>query len=548
VREARIAEAQRARAERRFADVRKLANSLIFELHDSIQNLAGSTPARKLLVDRAAEYLDSLFKEAGNDTSLKRELAEAYRRLAIIQGDQFSASLGDPKAALASAQKAAALWTEVAGVDPSNVEDQLNMAYGDRLVGNMSANVGGDAAAHLSKAIAISEGLQKKWPDYPRVKRELSREYGSLATLLDNAGQTRAALGYLEKAYAIHSAILKSKAGDRGALRSLAVLETEICGNLARFGRWSEALRLNRESLRKFEALTADQTDAAVRREMAFVLFEQGEIRSMQGDLAAALRTYRQGYTMVAPLAAADPQNALLQGDLAGAYMAIGSTLARTGRVAKGLKLLERGGDIIRRLPARESSSSDFRSGAALHHVAMGEALARKGDLVGALRSYGESLKIFGSLASQPADRKAFLHVAAVHVQEGSVLARLGRIEPARAVYEQAISLARPFASEQGDPQAPYTLADAYSGLGNLCMLEASSRKLPGTERISRMQRAQGYYGESLENRKRIGHDAALSPDGFVCGNAREAARSLAACNAALGNLRMNNRGPAKSF
>src|ERR1022692_3523491 len=50
VREARIAEAQRARAERRFADVRKLANSLIFELHDSIQNLAGSTPARKLLV------------------------------------------------------------------------------------------------------------------------------------------------------------------------------------------------------------------------------------------------------------------------------------------------------------------------------------------------------------------------------------------------------------------------------------------------------------------------------------------------------------------
>ena len=128
------------------------------------------------------------------------------------------------------------------------------------------------------------------------------------------------------------------------------------------------------------------------------------------------------------------------------------------------------------------------------------------------------------------------------------MLARLGRIEPARAVYEQAISLARPFASEQGDPQAPYTLADAYSGLGNLCMLEASSRKLPGTERISRMQRAQGYYGESLENRKRIGHDAALSPDGFVCGNAREAARSLAACNAALGNLRMNNRGPAKSF
>jgi tetratricopeptide (TPR) repeat protein len=229
---------------------------------------------------------------------------------------------------------------------------------------------------------------------------------------------------------------------------------------------------------------------------MAFVLFEQGEIRSMQGDLAAALRTYRQDYTMVAPLAAADPQNALLQGDLAGAYMAIGSTLARTGRVAEGLKLLERGGDIIRRLPARESSSSDSRSEEAFYHFALGEALARKGDLAGALRSYGESLKVFGSLASQPAHRKAFLHLAAVHVQEGSVLARLGQIEPARAIYEQAISLVRPFASDQGDPQAPYTLADAYSGLGNLCMLEASSRKLPGTD-LAHAARARLLRGKS---------------------------------------------------
>jgi hypothetical protein len=60
LREARIAEAQPARAERRFNDVRKLADSLIFDIHDSIQDLQGSTPARKLLVDRDLEYLDSL--------------------------------------------------------------------------------------------------------------------------------------------------------------------------------------------------------------------------------------------------------------------------------------------------------------------------------------------------------------------------------------------------------------------------------------------------------------------------------------------------------
>jgi len=58
--QAEIARAERTRAERRFNDVRKLANSLIFEIHDSIQSLPGATPSRKLLLDRAVEYLDKL--------------------------------------------------------------------------------------------------------------------------------------------------------------------------------------------------------------------------------------------------------------------------------------------------------------------------------------------------------------------------------------------------------------------------------------------------------------------------------------------------------
>ncbi len=84
--ESRVARAERAKAERRFNDVRRLANSVIFEMHDSIAALPGSTPVRKLLVTRATEYLDSLAKEARGDDSLQRELcgrlisASAMRR------------------------------------------------------------------------------------------------------------------------------------------------------------------------------------------------------------------------------------------------------------------------------------------------------------------------------------------------------------------------------------------------------------------------------------------------------------------------------------
>jgi non-specific serine/threonine protein kinase/serine/threonine-protein kinase len=78
-REARVAVQERARAERRFNDVRKLANSFLFEFDEAIRNLPGSTPARALVVKRALEYLDGLAAEARGDRSLQLEIASAYQ-------------------------------------------------------------------------------------------------------------------------------------------------------------------------------------------------------------------------------------------------------------------------------------------------------------------------------------------------------------------------------------------------------------------------------------------------------------------------------------
>jgi serine/threonine protein kinase len=77
---------QSRRAERRFNEVRSLAHSLLFEVYDSIMPLPGSVTARRLVVSRAQQYLDSLSQEAGDDSGLRRELAEAYLRLDIRLG------------------------------------------------------------------------------------------------------------------------------------------------------------------------------------------------------------------------------------------------------------------------------------------------------------------------------------------------------------------------------------------------------------------------------------------------------------------------------
>jgi hypothetical protein len=100
---------QARRAEQRFGQVRKLANTVLFELNPEIENLAGSTKARELLVNTSLGYLDSLAAEAGGDPALQLELAAAYEKIGDVQGNPAFPNLGHPKASLESYRKALAI-------------------------------------------------------------------------------------------------------------------------------------------------------------------------------------------------------------------------------------------------------------------------------------------------------------------------------------------------------------------------------------------------------------------------------------------------------
>jgi len=78
LREAREARRERAADERHFNEVRELADSFLFEFHDAIKDLPGSTPARQLVVRRALAYLEKLSSLRGEDEALQREVATAY--------------------------------------------------------------------------------------------------------------------------------------------------------------------------------------------------------------------------------------------------------------------------------------------------------------------------------------------------------------------------------------------------------------------------------------------------------------------------------------
>ena len=83
--QARIAEANRQRAERRFEDVRRIATSLVFELHDSIADLPGATAARALMLRRASDFFDTL-AATRRKTGLGEEVAALDVDVGIRRG------------------------------------------------------------------------------------------------------------------------------------------------------------------------------------------------------------------------------------------------------------------------------------------------------------------------------------------------------------------------------------------------------------------------------------------------------------------------------
>ena len=284
-RQAQIARRERARAEQHFNDVRTLANSLIFEIHDSIQNLPGATVPRKLLLDRALQYLDSLATESSGDASLQRELAAGYLRIGAIQGSTVDASLGKTEDALASYKKAVAIRNAVAKANPSSVSDQLNLAIARRSLARMLDSAGRPGAREQDDdALAITGRLVQLGNTSLEVQAERSIEYELLSDLQNGSGDPAGALDSMRKSFAITQEILKEHPQDRKVQHGAAIGNVKVANTLSEIGSRTEALQFYRTGLDLFEALAKDQTDARSRRELAVATFFMSNTLRMNGD------------------------------------------------------------------------------------------------------------------------------------------------------------------------------------------------------------------------------------------------------------------------
>ncbi len=94
---------QAHRAQRRFAQVREMANRFIFDFEASIRDTPGTLEARRGMASAARQYLSSLTADAGRDATLQHELAVSYYRLSQVESDaqEYDLWLQDLKTAAA---------------------------------------------------------------------------------------------------------------------------------------------------------------------------------------------------------------------------------------------------------------------------------------------------------------------------------------------------------------------------------------------------------------------------------------------------------------
>lgn len=362
-RQRREAEAQRARAERRFNDVRRLASSFLFEFDDAIATLPGSTPARRLVVSKALEYLDGLAAEAEGDSALQEELGAAYDKVADVQGG-ITANLGDVKGAVASYGKAHQIRQALVAKQPDNYSFRRMLAYSLRKLGDGAFTDGrvADAVADNRQSISVTEALIARYPDRPELLRDLAETTGRLCNFLLPSGDTQGAVDSCRRYGELMTPMLERSPADL-KLRIAVANNTTLLGNALRLsGKLDEAKESFRSAEKEYQAIIQrDPTNAGVQRNLAMLSAQKANTLTALGDQEGAVASYEAAVKIMRGLTSADPKNVRYRIDMNYMLLRRVALLLKNGRRPEAVASAKEGLAMLKENAERpEATAQDF--------------------------------------------------------------------------------------------------------------------------------------------------------------------------------------------
>jgi len=482
------ARAEQARAERRFNEVRKLANSVLFDYHDAIKALPGATKVRERLVKDALNYLDSLAGEAHGDPDLQRELAAAYERVGDVRGGESSGNLGDIAGARESYAKALTIREALVAVNPGDVQARRDLASSHQKIGYLLLGTG-DASIgveHLRKALTLYLDLTREQPADSDLHLELADTCNKLGSAMRERGDLVGALEQYRAAVTICEKLAASHPRDQRYRRALWTSHEGIATVFYLQKDVAGAIEANSKALALGEALIAgDPINADYRRALVLNYRNGGDYRRLS-DPRGALEYFRRAVALDEELLAADQANALTRKELG--YL----------------------------------------------HKRIADFLANLEDGPQALLHYRKALEIFEKVVTDaPADLISQYLVATCRAGVAQGEARLGEVDPALQECRKAIALLGEITEDATNARQRYNRAQAYENLGFAYLALAASPKASANETTQRMSAARDMFQQGLNVLDDLRSRGILNAHDEVWANG--IAAEVARCDTALG-------------
>jgi tetratricopeptide (TPR) repeat protein len=380
--QARVADAERRKAEARSADLRLLSNSLLSELDEAIKQLPGSTGVQKLLVTRVLEHLDRMAQDAQGDRLTRLDLVDAYVRLGNIQGNPYDQNLGDPDGGLSSLDKAIALAEPLA---PDGSSDQK--ALRALAIAQESRSEILFGTARTQEAIVSMQASVKTYDrsiETPGVSANLicdvASAYGTLGDELGQTGtaslaDTAAALKAFRKSIALDDRALGIDPNFVRAKRGLSINQMKI-GNVEMETDPALALKDFQTAMERADALPkAEQENLSTLRMRAMLMRKKANALVQLGEYSKATELFTQVARIHQYFVAADSQDlraladleVILNDEALGFETAAEPALAAAGgdrrlSLATDEQLLIRTAEIIDKMLKQDPSNENWRT------------------------------------------------------------------------------------------------------------------------------------------------------------------------------------------
>jgi len=425
--QARRAEANQVRAEKRFADVRGLANALLNDIAPKIERLEGATEARQALVEQSLRYLDSLAGEAASDLTLQAELAAAYEKVGVLQGDSRKPSLGDFRGAIASLEKAQQIRRRLLAINPNDAENRRLLADNLRLLAirRMAQSDVEGGLRDSKEALRIYDKLVTEMPASLELRRAFLEAQVEDAM---NFGKDAEAIPPLQQAASKIDELRRTASADTETERILARCLAALGIALSWENRQPEAEAEMTRAVTIAESLVARSSNDMNLKQDLWKIYESASGIYEQIDDARAFELCDRSRRVAEEIIAADRANAQARHNLSKSFSRLGASASHLDRPVEALDFLERARAIVLELQEKDPLNRGYDRDLSVLYIRMGLARSKQGDFTGALVAHLKSAELYEKqLADDPANTTGLYDLAIAYRHAGLVHKELAK-------------------------------------------------------------------------------------------------------------------------